>query len=304
MAFNALPATISEDMWTHQYDQQSNQIACETFPGKPIFRTNGADAHLFGLEPHFGCCTANFNQGWPKLALSAFMHRGNTVVNAVPIPSELKTAEYTIRLETNYPFENRLTYHIQAASAFTFRVRIPSFAEHLTVNGVPQTGDGLSFDIPAGADTTLTVAFETTPTLMQRPYGLHTVRCGSLVFSVPIRFEKRMLEYVRDGVERKFPYCDYELIPQSDWSYAYCSDTFGVVRRSVGETPFSVEQPPVVIRAQVQKIDWGYADGYDSVCAKVPQSTMPVSEPETIELYPYGCAKLRMTELPLTAAAE
>lgn len=84
IAFNALPAAISEDMWTHQYDQMSNQIACETFPGKPIFRTNREDAHLFGLEPHFGCCTANFNQGWPKLALSAFMHRKNTVVSAVP----------------------------------------------------------------------------------------------------------------------------------------------------------------------------------------------------------------------------
>ena len=220
IAFNALPAAISEDMWTHQYDQMSNQIACETFPGKPIFRTNREDAHLFGLEPHFGCCTANFNQGWPKLALSAFMHRKNTVVSAVPIPSVLKMADYTIHLETNYPFENRFTYHIQATAAFTFKVRIPSFAEHLTVNGVPQSGDMLSFDIPAGADMTREIAVETTPTLTQRPHDLHTVQCGSLVFSVPIRFEKRMLEYVRDGVERKFPYCDYELIPQSDWNYA------------------------------------------------------------------------------------
>lgn len=83
-AFNALPAAISEDMWTHQYDQQSNQIACEIFPGKSLFRTNGSDAHLFGLEPNFGCCTANFNQGWPKFALSAFMYGENTVINVLP----------------------------------------------------------------------------------------------------------------------------------------------------------------------------------------------------------------------------
>lgn len=303
IAFNALPAAISEDMWTHQYDQMSNQIACETFPGKPIFRTNREDAHLFGLEPHFGCCTANFNQGWPKLALSAFMHRKNTVVSAVPIPSVLKTADYTIRLETNYPFENRFTYHIQATAAFTFKVRIPSFAEHLTVNGVPQSGDMLSFDIPAGADMTLEIAFETTPTLTQRPHDLHTVQCGSLVFSVPIRFEKRMLEYVRDGVERKFPYCDYELIPQSDWNYAYCGAALEVERRPVGEVPFSVTKPPVMIRTKAQKIDWGFEDGYDTVCAKVPTSTAPLSAPEEIELHPYGCAKLRMTELPLADGA-
>lgn len=40
LAFNALPATFSDDMWAHQYDQMSNQIACKRFPGKTIFRTN------------------------------------------------------------------------------------------------------------------------------------------------------------------------------------------------------------------------------------------------------------------------
>ncbi|MBS6474654.1 MAG: hypothetical protein KH354_01510 [Clostridiales bacterium] len=71
VAFNALSATISDDMWTHQYDQLSNQIACQKFEGKPIFRTNNGESHLFGLEPSYGCCTAKFNQGWPKFALSA-----------------------------------------------------------------------------------------------------------------------------------------------------------------------------------------------------------------------------------------
>lgn len=48
IAFNALPATISDDMWTHQYVQMSNQISCERFPGKSLFRTNNHEAHLFG----------------------------------------------------------------------------------------------------------------------------------------------------------------------------------------------------------------------------------------------------------------
>ena len=49
IAFNALPATISDDMWAHQYVQQSNQISCQRFPGKSLFRTNGPEAHIFVL---------------------------------------------------------------------------------------------------------------------------------------------------------------------------------------------------------------------------------------------------------------
>ncbi len=299
LAFNALPATISDDMWAHQYVQLSNQIACEAFPGKPIFRTNGAEAHLFGLEPHYGCCTANFNQGWPKFALSAFMHKGNTVLSSIPVPSELKTEDLHILLETDYPFENRFVYTVQAKTDFTFMIRVPSFAERLTVDGEEVAGEELSFDIKAGTSRRIVLSFETTPRLEKRPHGLQTVKCGSLVFSVPIAYEKRMHEYEKDGVERKFPYCDYAYLPCSPWNYAYCSPELARESRGIGKIPFSSDEPPVVIRARVQKIDWGFEDGYDTVCAKVPNSVEPIAEAEEIALYPYGCAKLRMTELPL-----
>lgn len=299
LAFNALPATISDDMWTHQYVQQSNQIACEKFPGKSFFRTNNSEAHLFGLEPNFGCCTANFNQGWPKFTLSAFMHSGDTVISSVPIPSELTTARQHIRLDTNYPFENTLNYTVEAKADFTFVIRIPSFAENLTVNGQPASGDELIFHIPAGSSQHICVSFDATPHVQQRPYDLTTVQCGSLVFSVPVKFETRMHEYEDNGVPRKFPYCDYELVPVSDWNYAYAAQDFAVQRGEVTDTPFSGTNPPVTIKAKVQKINWGLADGYETVCAREPESRTPVSDPEEILLYPYGCAKLRMTEIPM-----
>lgn len=299
LAFNALPATISDDMWTHQYDQLSNQIACVKFPGKPIFRTNGQEAHLFGLEPNYGCCTANFNQAWPKFALSVFMHDGDTVINALPVPAELKTEDKYIKIETEYPFKNTFKYTVKAENGFTFRIRIPSFAEKLTVNGEMAEGDMLSFDIAAGEEKELVIGFDVVPYFEKRPYELNTVKCGSLVFSVPVKFEKNMLEYERDGVERKFPYCDYELVPVSDWNYAYCSEKLEIQRGAVGDVPFSSKNPPVTIRASVKKINWGYEDGYDTVCAKIPESREAISEAEGILLYPYGCAKLRMTEIPI-----
>lgn len=299
LAFNALPATISDDMWTHQYVQMSNQIACEKFPGKALFRTNGPDAHLFGLEPNYGCCTANFSQGWPKFALSSFMYNGKTVIHSVMLPCELNSEDKHIIVETNYPFENSVKYKINSESDFTFVVRIPSFAKNVRANGKPVSGDELIFSIESGKDVEIWIDFETEAHLQKRPNGLHTVQCGSLLFSIPIPYETVKHEYESNGVERKYPYCDYELLPQAPWNYGYCSNAFSVKRNVVDAIQFSSEKPPVVIKAKVKKIDWGLEDGYEKVCAKVPQSLEPISEEQEIELFPYGCAKLRMTELPL-----
>ena len=72
MAFNALPATIAPDMWSHQYDQQVNQAQCTINPDH-LWTTNGPESNLFGLEPNFGCCTSNMHQGWPKFAAHLWM---------------------------------------------------------------------------------------------------------------------------------------------------------------------------------------------------------------------------------------
>ena len=305
LAFNALPATFSDDMWAHQYVQMSNQIACRKFPGRSLFRTNGSEAHLFGLEPNYGCCTANFGQAWPKLALSAFLYQDDTVLNAVPVPGELRTDALTVTLHTNYPFENEFLYRDQARKPFRLRVRIPSFARDIKVNGAPADNTGeLDFTFDADTDTEIGISYDIRVETVERPNGLNSVKCGSLVFSIPIAYEKKMHEYTRDGVERKFPYCDYEYVGTSQWQYGYAGNGFEITRHPVGEVPFASDNPPVTIKTKVQRINWDYEDGFETVCAKHPASALPLGEKETIELYPYGCAKLRMTEVPVIKRQE
>jgi len=298
LAFNALPATISDDMWAHQYVQQSNQIACVKFPGRSLFRTNNGEAHLFGLEPHFGCCTANQSQAWPKFALSAFMHRGDTVLAAMPVPSKLSADGINIELVTDYPFENKLTYKIDTHKAFNLKLRIPSFAKNVKIDGKASDGK-TELAFAAGDNCEITVTFDTECQLVDRPHDLKFVKCGSLVFSLPIEYEKVMREYEAKGIERKFPYCDYEYVGKSEWSFAYASDKFEVVRGKVADIPFSSEASAVTVKATVKPINWGLEEGFETVCAKVPESREPIGEAREINLYPYGCAKLRMTELPL-----
>ena len=300
LAFNALPATISDDMWTHQYVQQSNQIACQKFPGKSIFRTNNEEAHLFGLEPHFGCCTSNFGQGWPKFALSAFLYDDEGIECAYLLPTTLKTKDVFINLETDYPFRNIAKFTLESKKDFVFTVRIPSFAENLKVCGESVENPGvLKISINAGDKKEIVISFDVVPKLISRPNGMRSAVCGSLVFSLPIKYNKKMHEYEKNGVERKFPYCDYELIPASDWNMAFCSDDLKIEQKQMGEVPFSSENPPLVLWADMKKINWDYEDGYETVCSKIPKSLSPISDKERIALVPYGSAKLRMTEMPL-----
>lgn len=107
------------------------------------------------------------------------------------------------------------------------------------------------------------------------------------------------LKDTADGVERKHPFCDYELIPQSAWNYGFAGRQLVLCEQDVDAVPFSSSHPPLVIRCAMAKVDWPLADGYDSVPATHPASQKAISQPEEQTLIPYGCAKLRMTEMPL-----
>ena len=66
------------------------------------------------------------------------------------LPSVLKDKGITIRLETDYPFNNKMHYYIDAEKDFDFVVRIPSFAKELKVNGESTETKNLQFAIKNG----------------------------------------------------------------------------------------------------------------------------------------------------------
>ena len=305
LAFNALPAAISPDMWTHQYDQQTNQIECSRQNEPSVFNTNSPDAHIFGLEPNFGCCTANFNQAWPKFALSAFMLKGrDTIVSAVLVPASVSlyigASPVRVTLDTEYPFREKLVYTVEADAEFSLKIRIPSWVKGFTVNGKEATAENgwLIVRKKWKGRETLNVEFRFETELVRRPRDLYVLKRGALVYSLAIdeRWEKR--EYVSDGVERKFPYCDYEVYPESKWNYGFEGGTFEI-RENTFDSPFSTENPPIEILADMSEIDWGYAPGQTGVCRETPKSRKPKGKTEKKVFKPYGCTNLRMTEMPV-----
>lgn len=308
VAFNALPATFTDDMWAHQYDQMVNQPACITFPGKSFFRTNNSEAHLFGLEPHYGCCTANMHQGWPKLALHALQRTSRGILCAHLLPISIHTqidgSDIFVQIDSDYPFRMEASIYVESSRSteFEFKIRVPAWAKGVKLCGkaVRIGCDGcITLRQIWQGHTTLTLSMQAQPRLVKRPYKLFCAEYGPLVFSLPVQTAYRRIEYARDGVSREFPYCDYELLPQSEWRYGFAEKALTVHEHPVNSTPFSSIHAPLTIKARMSRVDWDWADGYDSVPALRPISDKAISSAQEIELIPYGCAKLRMTEMPL-----
>ncbi len=300
LAFNALPAAITPDMWGHQYDQMTNQVA--SFPmAKQPFRTNNNEAHLFGLEPNFGCCTANFGQGWPKLALTSFMRSEKGIASCalVPVAAEVDVNGSKVKCEliTNYPFRNVLEYKITAEKpvTFTLSIRIPSCAKSAMIDG-KEVSVGEFFNIEKEWNGSQTVKVELTfeTEIISRPRDMVCVWRGPLLYSVAIDEKWEKSEYTKDGVERKFPYCDYYIYPVSKWNYALADDKFEVSENDFANA-FDTKNPPISMLAKMKEIEWGFNNGY---CDEQPSSRVPVSDTTDVKMIPYGCTNLRMTEIP------
>lgn len=303
LAFNALPAAVSADMWTHQYDQMTNQIECAPFPeGKAPFFTNGIYSNTFGIEPNFGCCTANFGQGWPKLAYSAFLRSDKGIVSAALVPSVLTTkignVNVTIALETDYPFNNRLVYRIKtdAPISFNLKIRIPGFVDGVTVDGTDRFNGikWMSMGSVWKGESTVTLDLDIKTKLCERSGDMVYVERGPLIFALAVKEDWEKIESERDGEKIVYPYCDYYVHPASPWNYALVSDSFRL-KRNKFDIPFSGEQPPVELSGEAVQIPWKYENGR---CAEKPDSLEPSGEPHKVRFLPYGCARLRMTELP------
>lgn len=307
LAFNALPGAFTADMWAHQYNQQPNQVECSLHV-KP-WTTDGPESNLFGLEPNFGCCTANFSQGWPKFTASLFMLSQDDGLAAVAYaPCEVRTTvrDTFVRLieNTDYPFRGavHMTIHPASPSAFPMLLRIPGWAKGTTiqVNGqqqaIPIPGTFARIERTWNRGDRLDIEFPLEPRVSRWFHDSVAVERGALVFSYGIGEDWLKL---RDrGMT-----ADWQVYPTTQWNYALAlsnkisSEAIGVTEGEVGNNPFDARSAPVRLHVKGRKLaDWRAVDG---VADPVPESPVISDQPEEkITLVPYAAAKLRITAFP------
>jgi len=331
LVYNALPGTMTPDMWAHQYDQQSNQVLVTA--AKREWSTNGDYSNIYGLMPNFACCLANMHQGWPKFIESMWMatnDNGLALVAYGPSVVKAKVGEgkvVTITEETDYPFKGSVKLSISSEKSVRFPIdlRIPDWADsviikfknktaivkdesHFRLNERWKNGDQITIEIP------MDIRIE------KRYNNSLSVLRGPLYFSLRIAKEYKSVKINYDNFGYKGS-VDWEINPKSAWNYGLLIDKKNIMRgikvaeNPIGKYPFSdngdmvwsadsgkyiiwTQEAPVIITARGITIpEWAMKNNSAEV---PPQSPVkPDGDPEIITLVPYGCARLRITEFPV-----
>jgi DUF1680 family protein len=308
ITYNALPATFMPDMWAHQYDQQANQVLCNVAERS---WTNGPDSNVFGQGPNFGCCHANFHQGWPKFVASMWMRTPDGGLAATAYGPSEATARVgddttvTVVEETEYPFEDAVTVRTEADEpvSFPMYLRIPSWADDArlslpsgeTTDTMPGEYHVVERDWQPGDEVVLSMSPDVETE--RRHHGSVAVLRGPLVFSYPVEAEGKLI----DGSP---PAADWEFHPTEPWNYGLDVDTadpassVGVRTDAVGDVPFSPDDPPMELTVRGRLVpEWQLEDNW---AGEIPHSPTRTDGSRTeLTLVPYGSTMLRVTEFPL-----
>ena len=316
ITYNAWPATLDATNWTHQYDQQVNQVVCSRC--KRPLTSNGPESTLFGLDPNFPCCTTNLPQGWPKFAANVWMASPDKgLVAVVYAPSEVTAAvadgrRITVTEETEYPFDGTIKFTVatQEPVEFPLYVRIPAWADGASVS-TPEgktasragqyhpikrtwkNGDVLTVDLPMRLK-------------VEESDGGYVIRRGPLVYALRIGEDWRKTGKPWPAFKNQpAAAADFEVHPTTPWNYALLLDrakpenSITFEKLPIGKYIFDSRQPPVLLKVKGRRVPEWQLDEFQNA-GQLPTSPVSSSEPlEEITLIPYGAAKLRITVFPI-----
>jgi hypothetical protein len=327
IAFNLLPASMTSDVRAHQYHQQANQVLASI--AQREWTAAGDDSNIFGLEPNFGCCTANLHQGWPKFVHSMWMeHRASgglaaTALGPSSVTWDCAGTHVTIKTHTDYPFDENLTFRVTAAQEIRFelRIRVPGWcaSPRLLINGQDATlqrDDGFLVLDRKWLDDEVRLCLPMELEYLERANDAMGVRYGPL-----------LLAYSPGEVWARLPdslgFGDFEVRPRRSWNIALLTSqeskpTEAAIERFGRQSPpfglksgppaFGVDNVPlkVWVRGAPLGLAWQMEENSAAPTPSREETRKALSHLSSeapdlvprVPLVPYGCARIRIAEFP------
>jgi hypothetical protein len=320
IAFNALPAQVSDDFMTRQYFQQANQVMLTRHTRNFDCNHGGTDV-CYGLLSGYPCCTSNMHQGWPKFTQNLWYTTPDKGLAALLYsPSEVTTTvangtEVTVKEETNYPFEETIKFTLSTAKnvSFPFHLRIPEWCKNATIkiNGkVLQEAKGnqivkLNREWKNGD----VVELELPMHIFKNSWYENSVSVerGPITYALKIGEESKLVKNDKDPVDYGDSY--EEIRPTTPWNYGLLdipnsklAEHYVVEKTGVTSNyPWNLQSVPILIKAKAKRIpSWQL---YNDMTGPIPYSVTygleVAKEAEDIILVPYGCTSLRISQFPV-----
>ncbi len=318
---NHFPASFTEDYRQIHYITSANRPILSNTTDAMTY--NGSESHDRSYEiftPNNRCCGHNTGMGWPYYTvnlwqktldggLAAFLY-APSVVN-----TEIDGQKIALRTETDYPFKETVRVTVLSDGSFPLYFRLPAWCTScaLTVNGEilwdkPQKGGWLRLERAFKTGDVISIAFGMEIALTHwASNGSVSVERGPFTYSVRIAEEYRVL---KDAYAYNHPephlWENYEVLPRSPWNYGLMIEnenpasciSLSECKEELAKQPFSYQNAPVVLKARAKRIP-----AWNLECdtpAELEMSPVFSDEPcEEIELIPLGCARLRMSCLPI-----
>ncbi|TWV10450.1 hypothetical protein FQ707_12990 [Bacteroidaceae bacterium HV4-6-C5C] len=328
VAFNTFPAAVTADFRALRYITSPNHVISDSKNHHPGIDNSGP---FLSMNPFSSrCCQHNHAQGWPYYAehlVLATTDGGVATVLYAACNATIKVGnnkEIRLHEQTNYPFEDAVTFSIESVEDvnFPFYLRIPAWTNGATikVNGetIPANTEGGKYICleriwKNGDKITLSLPMKLSMRTWQANRNSVNVNYGPLTLSLKIkeRYERKDSRTTAIGDSQWQKGADanawptYEIYPDSPWNYALVLDKnnplkdLKVIHKTISsdKLPFTLENIPIEVKAVGRRIPSWKIDEYD-LCGVLPPENAYKGEKEDITLIPMGAARLRISAFP------
>lgn len=329
IAFNALPTQISDRFDARQYYQQINQIAI-TRDRRNFSSPHDDTDNLMAVLGGYPCCTSNLHQGWPKFVQNLWYASVDGGLAAlIYAPSEVSATVaggVSVRVEeqTNYPFEGEIRLVLKISdkkvksACFPFHFRVPAWCKHPVVrlNGerlenIRSVNGIVKLNREWADGDRLTLEFPMEVTVSYWYGGAAVIERGPLVYALKMK-EKWETKNFEEAIHSMYGKTYMEVTSDSPWNYALPGDHLRkeniarefMVKKAdrIADYPWTLEDAPISIKTKARMIPrwqmYGGSAGPVSYLSQQQGNDVLADEYE-IELIPYGCTTLRITEFPV-----